>query len=228
MIVAERKPMDEILGMLAPYKKALVAGCNMCVAVCSAGGEKEVEILSSALRLARNVGGGELTVIERTLTRQCDPEGVEEMKDVVQDVDVVLSMACGAGVQSVAERYPKVRVFPALNTKFIGANIEPGVWMERCAACGACMLGRTGGICPIARCSKGLLNGPCGGPENGKCEVDQEVDCAWVKIYERLKEQGQDDLYDEVEPLREWGDGRYGIPRKIVREDLRLNEEGKT
>jgi len=195
MIIAERKPMEEIKQLIAPYKKVLVAGCGTCVTVCWAGGEKEVGILASQLRLARNAERSEIAVLEATVERQCEREMVAEIKDTVAEVDAVLSLACGSGVQTMAEMFEDKPVFPGVNTTFIGMPEKEGLWVEMCGACGDCFLDRTGGVCPIVRCAKGLLNGPCGGTrKGGKCEIDPEKDCAWVLIYRRLEKQGRLDL----------------------------------
>ena len=202
MIIAERKPIAEIKQLIAPYKKVLVAGCGTCVTVCWAGGEKEVAVLCSQLRLASKKNGNELVILEDTIERQCEKELAEALKDKVQQVDAVLSMACGIGVQTVAEIFPDVPVYPALNTKFMGMPEREGVWVETCRACGDCFLDKTGGICPIVRCAKGLLNGPCGGTNNGKCEVDPEKDCAWTLIYRKLERQGRLDVMRKYYPPR--------------------------
>jgi ferredoxin len=195
MIIAERKPMEEIKKLIAPYKKVLVAGCGTCVTVCWAGGEKEVAILASQLKLARSAGEKEFVTIEATVERQCEREMVAEIKDKVAEVEAVLSLACGSGVQTMAEMFEDKPVFPAVNTTFIGMPEKEGLWVEMCGACGDCFLDRTGGVCPIVRCAKGLLNGPCGGTrKGGKCEIDPEKDCAWVLIYRRLEKQGRLDL----------------------------------
>jgi ferredoxin len=195
MIIAERKPMEEIKQFIAPYKKVLVAGCGTCVTVCWAGGEKEVAVLASQLRLARSAEGSEISVLEATVERQCEREMVAEIKDKVAEVEAVISLACGSGVQTMAEMFEDKPVFPAVNTTFIGMPEKEGLWVEMCGACGDCFLDRTGGICPIARCAKGLLNGPCGGTRRGgKCEIDPEKDCAWVLIYRRLEKQGRLDV----------------------------------
>jgi len=195
MIIAERKPMEEIKQVIAPYKKVLVAGCGTCVAVCWAGGEKEVGILASQLRLARSAEGNEISILEATVERQCEKEMVAEIKDKVAEVEAVLSLACGSGVQTMAEMFEDKPVFPAVNTTFIGMPEKEGLWVEMCGACGDCFLDRTGGVCPIVRCAKGLLNGPCGGTrKGGKCEIDPEKDCAWVLIYRRLEKQGRLDV----------------------------------
>jgi len=195
MIIAERKPMEEIKQLIAPYKKVLVAGCGTCVTVCWAGGEKEVAVLASQLRLARSAEGSEISVLEATVERQCEKEMVVELEDKVAEVEAVLSLACGSGVQTMAEMFEDKPVLPAVNTTFIGMPEKEGLWVEMCGACGDCFLDRTGGICPIVRCAKGLLNGPCGGTRRGgKCEIDPEKDCAWVLIYRRLEKQGRLDL----------------------------------
>ena len=195
MIIAERKPMEEIRQMIAPYKKLLLAGCATCVAVCWAGGEKEVGILASQLRLAQSKGRKKISVLEATVERQCEKEMVEDLRDKVQEVDAVLSLACGSGIQTMAEMFEEKPVFPAVNTTFIGMPEREGLWVEMCGACGDCFLDRTGGICPVVRCAKGLLNGPCGGTrKGGKCEIDPEKDCAWVLIYRRLEKQDRLDL----------------------------------
>jgi ferredoxin len=202
MIVGERKPFEEIRQMVAGYKRILVAGCGTCVAVCWAGGEREVGILASLLRLAFKGNG--LEVLEATVERQCERECVDELSEQVSKVDAVLSLACGVGVQLMAEMFPKTPVYPALNTKFIGVPEREGLWNEWCAACGDCMLAYTGGICPVVRCAKGLLNGPCGGTNNGKCEVDPEKDCAWTLIYRRLEAQGKLSLMRKYYPPKNY------------------------
>jgi len=198
MIIAERKPLEEIRNMIAGYKRILAVGCGTCVTICWAGGEKEVGILASQLRLACNREGNELSVLEAVVERQCEKEMVEELRDKVQEVEAILSMGCGAGVQTIADIFEEKPVFPVLNTTFIGMPEKEGLWTEMCGACGDCFLDRTGGICPVVRCAKGLLNGPCGGTRRGgKCETDPEKDCAWVLIYRRLEKQGRLDLMRE-------------------------------
>ncbi|MDN5348478.1 MAG: hypothetical protein PWP65_2043 [Clostridia bacterium] len=222
MIVAEQKPLAEIDKLIGEAKKILVVGCGGCVTVCLAGGEKEVGILAAALRIKRKKEGNPLETVEVTLTRQCDPEYVQQLeKYVTDDVDLILSLACGVGVQYLAERYNKW-VVPALNTKFAGGSIQHGVWEERCGLCGECILYKTGGICPIIRCSKSILNGPCGGSQNGRCEVNKDTPCAWQLIYDRMKALGKLDLLLEIQPPKDWSYARDGGPRKVVREDVMI------
>jgi len=222
MIVAEGKPLEEIVEMLAPFNKVLVLGCGTCVTVCFAGGEKEVGILASSLRMATRLGGREITFLEATVQRQCEYEYNQAIADLLPQVDAVLSLACGIGVQTMNEQFADVLTLPGLNTTFLGQPTEQGVWEERCQACGNCVLGTTGGICPIARCAKSLLNGPCGGSQNGVCEVDPDTPCAWQLIYDRMAALGRLDLLLELNPMKDWRTSRDGGARKIVREDLRL------
>jgi ferredoxin len=221
MIVAERKPIEEIIAFVKNCKKILIVGCNECVTVCYAGGKKEVGILASALKMAFTKEGKDLEITEVTLERQCDHEYLEEIRNIIEDYDAVISLACGVGVQFMAEKYLRTPIFPGVNTCFMGVTEERGVWSERCQACGQCILGQTAGICPISRCAKRLLNGPCGGSTNGKCEINKEVDCAWQLIIDRLKELGRLDDYDVLIPIKDWSSERAGGPRKVIREDLR-------
>jgi len=220
MITAERKPLEEIIEFVKPFRRLLLVGCNECVTVCAAGGRKEVGLLASALQLKFMKQGHAIDIKEMTLERQCDPEYVEELAPIIDQADAILSMACGCGVQEMARRYKNLPVFPALNTKFMGASERQGVWAERCQGCGDCLLGLTGGICPIARCSKRLLNGPCGGSTNGKCEISPDVDCVWQLIWDRLKSLGLESRYEDIMPAKNWQTSRGGGPRKIIREDL--------
>lgn len=220
MVIGERKPFDEITKMLEGHKKVLVLGCGGCVTVCLTGGRDEARVLSSQLRMARDKDGNPLDIIEETVERQCDPEYIEQTAPLIPEVDAVLSMACGVGVQYMAERYKNTPVYPALNTTFVGGSTKEGFYVEKCQTCGACKLYYTGGICPIARCSKSLLNGPCGGSTKGKCEIDPEVDCAWQLIVDRLESLNQMDRYEDLMEINDWRPNRDGGPRKMVREDF--------
>ncbi len=220
MIIAEQKPFEEIEKRLEPFSKVLILGCKGCVTVCSAGGSKEVGILASALKLARAEQGRDIEIKELTIERQCDPEYLEPLAVQVGDAEVILTMACGAGVQFTAERLTKTPVLPAVNTVFIGVAEKAGLYVERCQACGDCKLAYTGGICPVARCSKSIMNGPCGGSTQGKCEISSDVPCGWQLIIDRLEALDQLELYDEIMDEPDWSTSRDGGPRKIVREEL--------
>ena len=222
MIIAEQKSLDEIKGLLAEARNVLIVGCGTCVTVCFAGGEREASVLGSLLRMSSQLDGASRAVAEITVQRQCEWEYLDTIRERVAEADVVLSLGCGVGVQALVEHFPAAVVVPGLNTKFMGLPLEQGVWAERCAACGQCLLGLTGGICPIARCSKQLLNGPCGGSSQGKCEVNPEIECAWQLIYDKLSAQGRLNLLMEINPPKDWSTSRDGGPRKIVRDDLKL------
>jgi ferredoxin len=225
MIIAEQKPFDEIKSLIGNAENVLVIGCGTCVTVCFAGGEREAAILASSLRMNSKLEGGTMDVKHTTVQRQCEWEYLDEIADEIEESDLLLSLGCGIGVQAIAEHYPEKWVVPGLNTTFLGMPLEQGVWSERCAACGDCMLGLTGGICPIARCSKSLLNGPCGGSEDGHCEIDPDIPCAWQLIYDRLTAMDKLDMLLEIQPPKNWKASRDGGPRKIVRQDLRLVPE---
>jgi len=202
MIVAQRK-----------------VGCGTCVAVCMAGGEKEVELLAAQLRMKGKLDGRQRVVDQVTVTRQCDREYLDGIARFVDQYDAILSMACGAGVQFLAERYDDKLVLPALDTLFIGVAEGAGVWSQKCMACSECVLDRTGGICPMTLCPKNLLNGPCGGTNHGKCEVDSEKDCAWTLIYRKLEKLGRLELLEEIQPPKD-----YSLmlkPRKYTHEAFR-------
>lgn len=225
MIVAEQKQLAELKTLIGDAQKILVVGCGTCVTVCFAGGEREAAIVSASLRMASKLDGNSKQISDITVQRQCEWEYLDPIADKINEADIVLSLGCGIGVQAIVERFPNSWVVPGLNTTFLGLPVEQGVWSERCAACGDCILGLTGGICPIARCSKSLLNGPCGGSEDGKCEVNPEIQCAWQLIYDRLSAMNKLNVLLEIQPPKNWRTSRDGGPRKIVREDLRLGKE---
>lgn len=222
MIVAERKPLAEILELVAGAKRLLVVGCDTCVAECAAGGRKEVAETAALLRMAFEQAGSEVEVREASLDRQCVNQFLAQVGEDVAWADTVLSLGCGAGVQALARFYPDQVFVPALNTQFIGTTVEAGVWAEDCSGCGDCKLAYFGAVCPLTRCSKRLLNGPCGGSRNGKCEVSPDVDCAWQLIYDRLAALNQLDRLRAFVAPNDWSTSHSGRPRTIIREDRRV------
>ncbi|MBW1888378.1 MAG: methylenetetrahydrofolate reductase C-terminal domain-containing protein [Deltaproteobacteria bacterium] len=219
MITAEQKPIDEIREMIAAFKRILILGCGSCVAECAAGGEKETGMLASALRMANKIEGKDVVIHEKTLDRQCVKDFYIQLDDMIDQYDAVLSLGCGAGVQAVADMFPEIPILPALNTEFLGETRDQGYWVENCLGCGECMLHIFGGVCPLARCSKQLLNGPCGGSVDGKCEIDPEVPCAWQLIIDRLSSFNALERLEEIYPPKDWSKKQGGGPRKIIRED---------
>jgi len=222
MIVAEKKPLAEIKASLGSARRILLIGCNTCVAECAAGGPKETALMASALRIAYDKAGEKIEVREASLDRQCVHEFLAEVGEEVNWTEAVLSLACGAGVQALARFYPQSVIIPALNTQFIGTTVEAGVWAEDCSGCGNCKLAYFAAVCPLTRCAKKLLNGPCGGSNNGKCEVSPDLDCAWQMIYDRLMALNQLDRLKEFVPPNDWSTSHSGRPRVIIREDRRV------
>jgi len=220
MIVADRKPLAEILDMVKDCKKILVLACRGCVTVCSAGGEREAEILASLVRLGLKKNGSKAKVIEGSLVRQCDREYIDAIDQWKGKYDAILSTACGVGVNFIANLRPKDNVYPALNTSFLGGSAEQGIWSEQCAGCGNCVLHLTGGLCPVARCAKSLMNGPCGGSVDGRCEIHKDVDCVWQLIYDRMGRLKRQDEMKIPAPIRDWSVAGHGGPRKQTRDDL--------
>lgn len=225
MIIGEQKRLEEIVAMLEGGPRILVAGCRSCVAICHTGGEREVAVLAESLRLHSDLRGMGWTVDEATVERQCEREWVGELSALVEGKDAVISIACGVGAQTIQAMFPGVRVLPGLNTSNMGAPEEPGIFMEKCGGCGDCVLHLTGGICPVARCAKSLLNGPCGGSQGGKCEISPDTPCAWEEIYRSLERLGRLDLLEEPIPPKNWLPSRSGGPRKMVRKEAVLTEE---
>ena len=219
MIVGHQKPIAEIKEMVAPFPKLLILGCGTCVKTCFAGGEDEVAVLASLLRLSFKKEGRAIEVEELTVERQCEDEFIKEAAPAVGRNTSILSLACGAGVQAIARRFNKTPVLPGVNTTFIGVLEKQGLFTEECLGCGNCMLGQFGGVCPVTRCSKKLLNGPCGGSRDGKCEVNSTIDCGWQHIIDRLKALGQLDNLRTYVPPKNWCTSHAGGPRTLVRED---------
>lgn len=221
MIIAEQKQLEEIARTIDGFDKVLLLGCGTCVTVCFAGGQREVGLLASSLRIKDSIAGAPRSIAEVTVQRQCEWEFLDAAAADIEAADIVLSLGCGVGVQAVAERYPKKRIVPALNTSFLGQPVAPGEWEARCGACGNCVLATTGGICPIIRCSKSLLNGPCGGSSDGKCEVGAgKTPCGWQLIYDRLEGLGLLDTLEEIAPPKDWRTQLGTGSRRIVREEL--------
>ncbi len=222
MIVAQRKKIPEIFDVIKEHKSVLVLGCGTCVTVCLAGGEREVSIISSALRIASRKAGKQIEINEYTIERQCDNVFIETAADEIRKNDAVISLGCGAGVQAIAERYPSTPVYAGLDTAFLGILESRGVWTEKCMQCGECVLSDFGGICPVTRCAKHLLNGPCGGSREDRCEIRADQPCAWQLIYKRLKSIGQLEKITKEHPPKNWSKSIDGGSRTIIREDHRI------
>ncbi|MBN1190047.1 MAG: methylenetetrahydrofolate reductase C-terminal domain-containing protein [Dehalococcoidales bacterium] len=219
MITGEQKPIAEILEKISGYSRLLILGCGTCVKTCFTGGEDEVATLASALRLALKKEGKSIKISEATIERQCEDAFIREAAPKIAGCQAVLSLACGAGVQMVASRFPDVPILPGVNTTFIGILEKAGLFTEKCLGCGNCIVDQFEGICPVSRCAKKLFNGPCGGSSQGKCEVNPETDCAWHLIIDRAQAHGRLDKLKAYFPPRDWRASYAGGPRKLVRED---------
>ncbi|MCD6150984.1 MAG: methylenetetrahydrofolate reductase C-terminal domain-containing protein [Deltaproteobacteria bacterium] len=224
MIIAERKPLEEIKDMVKGYKRVLNIGCGGCTSICLAGGQKEVNTLNADLKKDLSSENIVLDIDSFVIERQCNYDFFEALDEMVANYDALLSMACGVGVQFVAERYPETPVFPALNTVFCGVDRDIGWFEESCRTCGECVLAETAGICPVTRCAKGLFNGPCGGTRlDGTCEVDKDTPCAWYEIHKRLKAQGRLENIIKIKPPRQW---ENQTRRSLVQEDYKQRYAG--
>ena len=209
MIITQKKPIEELLELLGDVKKVAVVGCGSCATACQTGGEKEIEEMKVFLQEHG------IDVVATAIPGECCHKLlVKKETKVFRDsgAEAVVCMACGDGVQTVADNV-LLPVYPANNTMFLGQIERIGMFNEYCRMCGDCILGSTGGICPITHCAKSLVNGPCGGQKNGKCEVNPENDCAWIKIYNRLVAIGQEDKLYAARPDKGYADTAY--PRQI-------------
>ena len=196
MIITRKKPIEELLAMLEGVEKVAIVGCNNCAAACQTGGEKEIQEMKTILEAHG------MEVVATVLPNECCHKMlVKKDTKVLRDcgAEAIVGMACGDGVQTVADNI-SLPIYPANNTLFLGQVERVGIFHEYCRMCGDCVLGSTGGICPVTRCAKGLTNGPCGGQKKGKCEVNPENDCAWIAIYKRLEATGQLHKLDQPRP----------------------------
>ena len=229
MIIVQQKPLEKIFEMTEEFKRLLIVGCDGCAAIVQAGGEKQAEVLKTLLEMHRKLRGGNGSKTKAiSILRQCDRQiAASSLHPLVEDYDAVVSLACGVGVQTIAGLFPNKIIIPANDTMFIGMHdTKEGKFYEMCRACGDCILFETGGICPITRCAKGLLNGPCGGQSKGKCEVGGwKNDCAWVLIYNRLKERNRLDLFKKFRIPRDYRVSEH--PRKLGGEVVEKKEGTK-
>lgn len=203
MIITKKRPFENLLQNIKNHDNFFLIGCSECATLCGTGGEPELESLKEALESeGKKVTG---TLLPKT---GCQTLGtkieLKKDKEACEAADAIIVLSCGAGTQSAVEIFPDKPVYPANDTIFLGNMTRFQMFDERCSLCGECVLDRTGGVCPVTACPKGLLNGPCGGTNEGKCEVSPDIECAWVRIYERMKRIGQlDEMKKSIEP-KDW------------------------
>lgn len=187
MIVSRQKPQDEILELLGDYQRIFLVGCGECAATCKSGGKDEVIAMQKVLKEKGKFITGTCVPEAPCIAAQAKAELAKNSK-AIREAEAVLVLSCGLGVQSIKDNERVgLSVLPGCDTLFGAVTDGRGDFYEKCSMCGECVLGFTLGICPITLCPKGLLNGPCGGMNKGKCEVDKDKDCAWVLIYRELE-----------------------------------------
>jgi len=201
MIITRQKPLEDMLEFVKGCKKIFLIGCNLCATTCKSGGEEEVKEIAEKLKK-----NGKVITGTAVLDPACSYLELKRLyrshADEIDSADAVISLACGGGTQAAAELFKATRVYPGTDTLFQGeitrATLKERNFAQKCSLCGECILAVTGGICPVTRCPEGLLNGPCGGIKNGKCEVDKDMDCVWLIIYDKLRELDEVDLMKVV------------------------------
>jgi hypothetical protein len=202
MLISEQKPIEEILSYLEGDKSIFLIGCNGCAEGWGSGGAKQVAEMKNTLQERGKAVSG-LVVVDMVCDSALTKLKLRAYKKEIAAADSILVLTDGAGVQTVAEVLNKV-VHPGCNTLSSGGAHAEWKEAERCLECGDCMLEFTGGLCPIARCSKHLLNGPCGGSQGGKCEVDPDIPCVWQEIVDQLARLGQLNKLERLVTPKNW------------------------
>jgi ferredoxin len=213
MIISEQKSKEELQGILEGKDRLFLVGCAACATACKAGGEEEIFKMQEWLISAGKEVTGSVIIDEACHIMRAGRD-LRQHRSQVEEAEALLVLACGAGIQSISSSTEK-RVIGGLNSLFLGNIRRFGQYEQKCSLCGECILNETAGICPVTTCAKGLLNGPCGGMEDGQCEVDREIDCAWHLIFERLKKQGRQGVFRRSVQPKDWGKVRKPGRHKI-------------
>ena len=224
MIVIKRKPLEEILSYIEGHDKILVLGCQECPYGCTTGGEDAVKRLAEEIKNKMIDLGKSIEILEKTLIRLCELRYVKNINDLIKDVKAIVTLSCGVGVNLIADIYFEIEVYPGMNTLFLGAELREGIFIEKCRACGDCIVGYTAGLCPITRCPKNMLNGPCGGSKNGVCEVRKGLPCVWYQIIKRLQKRGKLEKLMEIWEAKDWR-SLYGEGIRELREELKVGNK---
>jgi ferredoxin len=202
MIIGTQKSHEEWAELVKDYKSLFLVGCGACATVCKVGGEDEVFAAQEWLEERGHEVVGSMILDEACHIMRAARE-LRRYKAQVEEADALLVLSCGAGVQSISNCVDK-RVLAGVNSLFLGNIRRFGEFEEKCSLCGDCILNETAGICPVTNCAKGLLNGPCGGLEDGHCEVDEQKDCTWLKIHERLEKQQRQGVFARMVEPKDW------------------------
>ena len=203
MIITRQKELKEILGFIEDRTKVFIVGCGECSTTCKTGGEDDVKKVIKALEAEGKTVTGYSIPSAPCVAAKVKVELAKNRK-AIESSEAILVFACGLGIQSVKDNLRSDKpVHTGCDTLFMGQIDSNNAFLERCAACGDCVLELTGTICPVTRCPKSLLNGPCGGQDKGKCEVDKDKDCAWVLIYNELKKQDKLHLFRQTKPPKD-------------------------
>ena len=212
--ITDQKPLEEIMQYLDKCQRVHIIGCGTCATLCRTGGKSEVIELKEKLEASGKIVTGWMVI--PTACDELTKDALIEEAEAVNAADCILAMTCAIGVQNIAIHLKDDKsVYPGLNTMFIGIEDKPGHFTEVCLQCASCVLGRTACVCPLVRCAKSLLNGPCGGSAEGKCEISPNVPCAWQIIYDRLTATGKLEQMEEIEPVKDWNVSVSGGPRQV-------------
>lgn len=214
MIITEQKSIQKILESLKGYTKVFLVGCGECATTCKTGGEAQLLKIKEQLEEQGKKVTGMCIPKAPCVASQIKTEFAKNLKNL-RESEAILVLACGLGVQSAKEcDRLGLTVLPGCNTLFGAIMDSQGNFIEKCSMCGECVLDVTGGICPVTLCAKGLLNGPCGGMNKGKCEVDKERDCVWVLIYRELEKRKKLEAMKEIQPPKDYK--KTTKPRKLI------------
>ncbi len=214
MIITEQKPIAQIIDSLKGYTKVFLVGCGECATTCKTGGEEQLLAIKALLEKEGKVVLGACIPSAPCVASQIKTELAKNSK-ILREAEVVLVLACGLGVQSLKDNDRLgLTVLPGCNSLFGAVMDAQGNFYEKCSLCGECVLDITGGICPLTLCTKGLLNGPCGGMDKGKCETDKDKDCAWVLIYRELEKKNKLGNIKKVQPAKDYR--KNTRPRKLI------------
>lgn len=217
MIITKKRDFQDLLENIKLYKNFFLLGCSECATLCATGGEAQVEEMKKALEDTGKEVSGQFIAKSCCQVLGTKME-LKPFKEIIDKTDCILVMACGAGTQTAVELYEDKPVYPTNDSLFLGNMTRLQFFDERCSMCGKCILDRTGGICPVTACPKGILNGPCGGCENGKCEVNRDMSCAWVRIYERMNKTGRlQELCETTIDAKDWSESVK--PRTLIARD---------